>query len=670
MNWIAGIWQKPSQVSRSYFDGELAAFLASMCFHLSLLVALGLIPQFIAPRSEALTVISEPVDADDEPLKVPDEFHFSERLPDQVGAHSVHDSGAALSLAPVLSDVSEIPSPLDTVPVMDAPLEINHAVEAARGLHFDANLKVRGAAGQGVTGALGAIDRLTHEIMLSLEERKTLVVWLFDQSGSLHRQRQEIHDRLTRVYEELGVIEAAGNPAFKDMEDQPLLSSVVAFGDQITLRTKQPTDDVEQVKEAIRGIELDETGVERVFSAVFMAANKFKHLRVPQGGSQEPERNVMFVVFTDEAGEDQNGLEQTVALCRKFAMPVFVVGVPAPFGREETLVKWVDPDPEYDQRPQWGRVKQGPESLFPERVKIPFASQDESTDPIDSGFGPFALTRLCYETGGIYFTVHPNRNVNRTVRRGEVAPFSAHIAHFFDPEVMRDYRPDYVSIAEYQRRASQSATRAALLRTAQLGSVVPMQNPVLQFIKRDEATLAMALTEAQKQAAKLEPVIRAMFETIQLGEESRENEISPRWQAGFDLAMGRVAATLVRTESYNAMLAQAKRGMKFKDPKNNTWLLQPSGEISVGSQLARLGDKARSYLERVIQEHPGTPWALLAQRELEQPLGWVWTEKFIDLSPPPQLASNANNNPPPRPARNDQKRMIKRPPPLRKPPKL
>ena len=58
-------------------------------------------------------------------------------------------------------------------------------LEPATGLHYAENLAVKGAAGEGTTGAVGAIDRITHEILLSLEERKTLVVWLFDQTASL-----------------------------------------------------------------------------------------------------------------------------------------------------------------------------------------------------------------------------------------------------------------------------------------------------------------------------------------------------------------------------------------------------------------------------------------------------------------------------------------------------
>ena len=95
-------------------------------------------------------------------------------------------------------------------------------------------------------------------------------------------------------------------------------------------------------------------------------------------------------------------------------------------------MKWVDPDPKYDQSPQWGRVNQGPESLLPERIKLHFAGQREDEAPLDSGFGPFSLTRLCYETGGIYFAIHPNRNVNRAVSGRETDAFAAHIKHFFD----------------------------------------------------------------------------------------------------------------------------------------------------------------------------------------------------------------------------------------------
>jgi hypothetical protein len=390
-----------------------------------------------------------------------------------------------------------------------------------------------------------------------------------------------------------------------------------------------------------------------------MVADHYKKLRYVSPSAKEPERNVMLIVLTDEAGDDaaevvggKYRLDTTIQLCRRYQMPVYVVGVPAPFGRKETLVKWIDPDPKYDQTPQWGQVDQGPESLWPERVRLHFAGDNEETDPIDSGFGPFALTRLSYETGGIYFAVHPNRNVNRAVSKRDTNAFSAHIEHFFDPQVMRKYRPDYVTVDEYKRRASSNMARASLLNAANSSWQSPMESPRLRFEKRDEASFVNALTDAQKAAAKLEPKMEDLYSKIKEGEKDREKESVLRWQAGFDLAYGRIMATKVRTQTYNAMLASAKRGLKFKGEKSNVWVLKPADEVSTGSGDAKLAKKAKEYLQQVVDEHPGTPWATLAARELATPLGWKWEEDYV--APPQPRAANpaaaaaaapANNNP-------------------------
>src|SRR6185503_14725423 len=100
-----------------------------------------------------------------------------------------------------------------------------------------------------------------------------------------------------------------------------------------------------------------------------------------------PRRNVMIVVFTDEAGDDLDALDAAVDICRKYEIPVYVIGVPAPFGRENAFVKWIDPDPKFDQSPQWAKVHQGPESLLPERIKLLFGGRAELEEQMDSGFG-------------------------------------------------------------------------------------------------------------------------------------------------------------------------------------------------------------------------------------------------------------------------------------------
>ena len=294
-------------------------------------------------------------------------------------------------------------------------------------------------------------------------------------------------------------------------------------------------------------------------------------------------------------------------------------------------------------------------------VNVGFTGNFEKEPVIDSGFGPFALTRLCYETGGIYFTVHPNRNVSRKVNRNEIEAFSANLQYFFDPVTMSRYRPDYVSPSDYVSMVKSSPLRQALVTAAQMKPVGGISRPRTTFIRREEAQLVGDLTTAQQDAAKLEPMLNRMSAILDPGMKYRDNEESLRWKAGFDLAVGRVLAQKVRTETYNAMLAKAKRGMAFKEKKNNTWSLAPSDEISVGSNWKNQAEKARELLNGVIEDHQGTPWALLAKKELEVPIGWKWEEKFTDLTPRPQRRGGNNNNNP-RPPRDDKKNMLKKAP--------
>src|SRR6185295_19102076 len=73
------------------------------------------------------------------------------------------------------------------------------------------SLMVKGAGSIGTSGAVGAVDRITQEILLALEVRPTLVIWLLDESGSLKAQREAIAKRFDHVYDELTAIQKSGN---------------------------------------------------------------------------------------------------------------------------------------------------------------------------------------------------------------------------------------------------------------------------------------------------------------------------------------------------------------------------------------------------------------------------------------------------------------------------
>ena len=110
------------------------------------------------------------------------------------------------------------------------------------------------------------------------------------------------------------------------------------------------------------------------------------------------------------------------------------------------------------------------------------------------------------------------------------------------------------------------------------------------------------------------------------------------------------------------MLALAKTKLKFENPENNTWVLVPDDEISTGGKQEKLAEKAKLYLNRVIAEHPGTPWAMLADRELQTPIGWRWKESYTVPREERQRMNNNNNQPEPSMPENEMPKT-KRPPP-------
>jgi hypothetical protein len=650
----ASPWWRPGNWLRELPSaGDLAACAVSLCIHAAVLIVLASLT-LIVPLRDSVTLSALPVEALDEEL-VAQEFHFSPDVHEQVGMLGDDGLDAARPTAPAEAMDSLIEYELQPTAAI-GEIEVHDFDRTIlEGPNIPENVIVKGAGSVGTSAAAGAVDRITHEILLSLDERPTLVAWLFDRSGSLKPQRETIARRFDRVYKELGIIESSGNEAFRH-RDTPLLTAVAQFGAEVELLTPRPTDDLAEIQAAVRSVGDDASGTENVFQSVGFLAQKFRHQRL-----SKPRRNVMIVVFTDEAGDDVAALDATVDVCRKYEMPVYVIGVPAPFGRETAYVKYIDPDPNFDQSPQWAPVHQGPESFVPERIKLLFGGREELEESIDSGFGPFGLCRLTYETGGLYFTVHPNREMGRPIRSWETAAMASHFAAFFDERVMRAYRPAYVPAEAYFDFVQSNRACAALVEASRLSAITPMENVRRRFPRVDDAQFARDLSNAQRTAARLEPKIAALAAILRQGEPDRERITVPRWQAGFDLALGRALAVKVRTEGYNAMLAEAKQGLKFESPQSDTWLLRPADAVTTGSALEKDADDARTYLERVVNEHEGTPWALEAQRELREPLGWEWREEFTDVAGRLARAEAARNRP--RPERPQPPQKPRRDPP-------
>jgi hypothetical protein len=594
-------------------------------------------------------VIEAPVAVEEEIVLEPQEIAVSEEPREKIGADSEKGDEAAQAIAPIFAPVSVVSVEVQDELVSD--VEIPPVDEIPTAEVRDATVVVKGSRGVGTTGAAGAVDHLTAEIEASLARGPTVVCWVFDRSVSLSAQRDQIADRMGRVFEQLGEIRAVA--ARPDLENM-----VVAFGEGVSIVTKHPTDDVHEVVKAIRSIPVDDSGVEMTFLAIRKTAEMAKQFRQGAGG-----RNVMIVVFTDEVGNDAGTVDETSKLCQGLGFPVYVVGVPAPFGMAKVQMKYVEFDPTYSQGEQWVEIEQGPETLYPEVVRV--RSGRLADDAIDSGYGPYALSRLCAETGGIYFRVHANSAARGRVTNEGTAPLSSRLRYFFDPEVMRQYQPDYASPQKLAKEITANRAKRALVEAAGMYEVPQMVLPETIFPRKSDGEFVALLGEAQEAAASLQPKIDALYAMLKTGLPDRERLREKRWQAGYDLALGRVLAAKVRTDAYNKTLAKAKQGLKFQNPKSDTWILEPSLEVDVDSATGKLAEQANALLEGVLRQHPGTPWALLAAEELRMPLGYRWVEARTGVNDPPPMNGNGNGNNRPSARPDDQKRMLPPPKPSR-----
>ncbi len=450
-------------------------------------------------------------------------------------------------------------------------------------------------------GTEGAIDRITQEIAASLRQRPTLVVWLFDESLSLESRRKQIAERFENIYRELGLMDVNSREGLK--------SAILGYGQKVHALQEESTNDIDKLVKVVQNIQSDVSGEEKAFSAVAEAIRRYA------SASRKARSNMMIIMVTDERGDDYSMLEEVVKRCTRDDIRVYCIGNTSVFGREKGFVrtKWTYQGEEFDEDIE---VDQGPETAAAEGLQIPFwTARAAGLERMSSSYGPYTLSRLCSETGGIFFVADENKGRQ------------------FDPQIMRQYTPDYRPIAEYQKQLSANKAKASLVQAAQIAITNDVPVPQLSFLANNDNVLREQMTEAQKPLETLDYFLRQVYSVLEPGEKHRDRLDSPRWRASFDLAMGRVLAMRVRAYGYNSLLAEMKSSpRRFQDPKNNLWRLEPSAEMNAAAPVKRMHEKAVEYLKRVVEQHPGTPWAYLAGVELSEPMGWTWHEGYVPIA--------------------------------------
>ncbi|MEM9587810.1 MAG: vWA domain-containing protein [Planctomycetota bacterium] len=607
---------------------DIMATLISTGLHVVLLLVLAMLvfPSLAGSHSVLLSALSgdsESVDFETIPL-----------APTELPASSVEAPSESLDtdLGP---PVSVELNPTDT-PVVDA-----EALTAKS--HSLASFELPGDLSKSApTGSIEeAVDSVTAELEGRLRRDDLLVVWLLDASHSLVDDRQRVADRLTPFYKRIA--------SQRSSASHQLRSAVVSFGSSMRERVP-PTEFGDRIVSAVKRLPIDRSGNEKVFDAVARCVMQYRKSWRDHGMS--------IVVWTDETGDDGRYLEETIEICKRHSVSVSVVGPSSVLGAETGFHSYVEPK---SGSTYLLPVQRGPDTAMPERLELgywyltrgvggnfwgrrgsglPASLGGQDLQGILSGFSPYALTRLTRQTGGTY-----------TIFDGpqDRSPF--------DPRVMQAYAPEYVSLSDYRRdNASYPLRQAVLDAVKELAGrnvdAPPMmlfiqQNgprvfdfmryyfPPVEFRNRLQSSKNRMIRQATTYGRIVENALRQVShggDPAQDLEAEYEQEPSLRWQAWYDLTRGRLLATSVRLREYELTMQAITKPGGLAATTNHVIFVASPQKRSSGIYADR-AEEAERLLRRCVSQHEGTPFEVLAQRELDYALGVGVREMALTYQP-------------------------------------
>ena len=506
--------------------------------------------------------------------------------------------------------------------------------------------EITGEVGAMVEGYGAAMGIITQELMRMMRKQKVLVIWLFDESGSLEDDRKEIRENYMRVYDELGIAVSQDKKLRRD-EDQ-LLTVVASYGESIHEHTRRPESDPELVKAAIDKIQVDETGKENMCRSVAAIINKNKSF------ATRGKRKLAVIIVSDESGDDGDYVESAVVAARQAKAPVYVMGRESMFGYPTARQDYVYEDKAKGIREVFHLpIRRGPETAYPECLQ--WDGLHGRWDGQAAGFGPYEQVRMARETGGIFFVL-PGK---------EASLHRSSDQRKYDFLAIREYTPLLLSRVKYIEDRETSAFRKTLWEI--IRRLNPTKNTLLFGDTYDRELNIRRLhfpimlepfkQEAGRQAVKAAKAMLLINEALTLLENvkpQRATESSQRWRAGYDLASAQLHMFRLRLFQYLLQVDNHVHNMpKPKNPKSNVWNIG-GGKTMVpdDEQFARLDSAFHTGMSReeynkmvveeqklttellnfVIEQHPGTPWAHRAEREKRDGFGYGIREAIYDPS--------------------------------------
>jgi hypothetical protein len=424
--------------------------------------------------------------------------------------------------------------------------------------------------------------------------------------------QKAIREKFDRVASELKV--NADSFAKKQAGGVPLTHAIVGFGNELHYELEKPTPNVDLIGQAIEHLKIDETGTENTMHALQEVINHYS-------GLIKKDRRLLIVLVTDESGDDGSYVEEAHQAVMEHKVPIYVIGRQSLFGYERAHLRYVDP---VTKDVYWPTIRRGPETADIELLQ--WDGLHNRWDEQASGFAPYELARLAKDSGGIYFLLPSEENMR--VRRQERA---------YSMATLKEYIPEYDSRLEYVDRRNKSEFRRTLYEIIQATRDFPFRYhfPVMP------AELVPLANEAGALATQRLNVLLAIQNRLEGLQKLRDREPTKRWQAHYDLMLAQIVTYQVKAYEYRACLAEMVNTLPkpTKLPTPNLiveWELHHSRTPKAPKEeTAKKYAEAQKLLRLVIERHPKTPWADLAQDELNRGLGvqrteWTHSPKYYE----------------------------------------
>jgi hypothetical protein len=201
----------------------------------------------------------------------------------------------------------------------------------------------------------------------------------------------------------------------------------------------------------------------------------------------------------------------------------------------------------------------------------------------------------------------------------------------FSAAVIERYQPDYRSLSEIQQDSNKYPLRLQVLATVKLLRATfdpqgPQGSPREYFQGSTNERVKAAIFKEQMKPAQMLSELMERLEALRKAGEQRGKEPSPRWQAHYDYILAELLARTAYVSEYNLMLGKIRKDElpELRPGVATGWRLVPREKMQTGKEFRDMAAESKKLFAKLIKDHPGTPWEILAKCEKWTALGLEW----------------------------------------------